>query len=130
MTNFSLWHLIIIGAICYIAYMVLKWLRRLLKRDRTHPSLHRAQVIVNGYGKVVEQHSSAGGTILIDEGKLPFTKVEIKAAILRLLRASNDSKQRDVLETGYLTLADFQPLAGPTAVEADVGKTDAANMKL
>jgi hypothetical protein len=67
--------------------------------------------IVSEYGAVIEQtHGRLNG--IVSAEILPYSKQQIKAALIQaayLLK--DDPKQLEVLRSGYVALADFQPNA-------------------
>lgn len=63
----------------------------------------RAEAIINAYGAVMMREAST----VSDERDLPFTKAEIKEAILFGIAATADPKMIDMLKAGYVTLADY-----------------------
>jgi hypothetical protein len=73
--------------------------------------------IVNEYGAVLEDEKDSG--VLCRESKLPYSIAEIKSAIFEALKAvdPSDSKSRNALETGYISLASFV-----SDKDAEVGK--------
>jgi len=64
--------------------------------------------LIQEYGGCMERY--AGSTA--DTSVLPAPKERIKQAILTALLAANDQKIRDILECGYLGLANFQDGVG------------------
>lgn len=126
MSSFSLWHLIILGVIAYVAYSIF---RRPSKATHTsHASLQaairEAELIISAYGKTLEHLGPTPGATVADESKLPFPKERIKTAYLTALRASNDPQLRSVLKAGFVSLADFQSGVGNSNAGHDLSGVD------
>ncbi len=71
-------------------------------------SPEQALEIVCDYGALLSEPSALG--IVRDIRSLPHPKEGIKAALLTLLPLTEDAQMREHLRSGYVLLADFQPL--------------------
>jgi len=78
--------------------------------------------LVRAYGAVIEATADA---LVVDEGRLPATKQEIKAAILEALQHTEDPRQRGFLKNAYMDLAMFQPGVGAEPVRLEPSPTPA-----
>ena len=65
--------------------------------------------IVNAYGGVLAEPSVLG--VVQDLRSLPYSKKDIKTALLVSLGVSTDDDVNELLKVGYLSLAQFQPLS-------------------
>jgi hypothetical protein len=67
------------------------------------------EAIVNAYGAALAEPTALG--IVRDIRTLPYSKGEIKTALILALGVTYDAAARENLRTAYITLADFQPLS-------------------
>lgn len=67
--------------------------------------------ILRAYGDILETSTNGPGTVA-DVKALPFSKHEIKDAIIRGLQNSPDENTKNILINGYLFLADWQEDVG------------------
>lgn len=65
--------------------------------------------IIVSYGTALEL---SGNAIVIDESKLPYTKQEIKDAIIEALTKPQTSQDKDMLKGAYLQLSTWQKNVG------------------
>ena len=65
--------------------------------------------IVNAYGTVLAEPSALG--VVRDARSLPYSKSEIKKALLVAPGVVRDSPLREQLRAGYISLGDFQRLS-------------------
>jgi hypothetical protein len=59
--------------------------------------------IVQAYGKRLETSAPAPGTVA-DVNKLPYTKQQIKEALIAVLRSTDDPQMKEYLKIGYIQL--------------------------
>lgn len=129
MGGLEVWHWIVAGLLINIVYILINkptQVKVLTDNDKA-PLLSQAELIINAYGKTLEYLGPVPGSSVADEQKLPFPKAQIKSAIIFAIRANPDKKQQEILKTGYLCLADFQPGVGSKNIgfellPADVSK--------
>jgi len=69
--------------------------------------------IIHAYGAILEE-TQIGLGVVADVKELPFSKKQIKDAIILALQNSNDSKINNDLINGYIALADWQENVGET----------------
>jgi hypothetical protein len=67
------------------------------------------QNIVTAYGAALAEPTAMG--LPRDARSLPYTKTDIKVALLIALRATTDPAMRNSLEAAFVSLADFQELS-------------------
>ena len=63
--------------------------------------------IVNAYYSVLKDRERFG--VAAPQSMLPFTRGEIKSALIAAIRETNDPVEKERLKTGYISLADFIP---------------------
>lgn len=129
MNSFSLWHFIILGCVVYVAYLIFRGIWKLLRsRKPSAPTASKeTELIINAYGKALEHLAPTPGTVA-DESKLPFSKPQIKAAILIALKETNDMHQKKILKFAFVQLADFQPDIGSKNIGLDFSGVDVARL--
>lgn len=81
-----------------------------------------AERIVRDYGAVLK-FCPVPGTVA-DVQELPYPKERIKQALVFALKATADSKIRESLKIGYISLACWQEGVGPSRLGIDVTKMD------
>jgi hypothetical protein len=86
----------------------------------------RALEIVQRYGAVLETSAPASGRVA-DVTRLPFPKDEIKEALIVAMKATSDSKTRDMLKCAYIQLADWQVGVGDSDVGLDMSKVGSSD---
>lgn len=79
--------------------------------------------IVQVYGNILETSAPAPGTVA-DASKLPYTKQQIKDAIVAALRINNDPQMKEHLKVGYIQLSDWQEGVGDSNQGLDVSSLD------
>lgn len=79
--------------------------------------------IVQAYGNTLETAAPAPGTVA-DINKLPYTKKQIKEAIITALRSTGDSQMKEHLKVAYIQLSDWQEGVGETNQGLDVSALD------
>lgn len=83
------------------------------KLENLKPNENNFFKIVQAYGKVLEE-SQIGLGIVADVKELPFSKEQIKKAIVLAIKNTDDIKIKEQLKVGYLSLADWQENVGET----------------
>ena len=63
--------------------------------------------IIHSYGEILENNAPIPGTVA-DINKLPYSKQEIKNAIIQALKTMDDPKMKEYLKGGYIMLSDWQ----------------------
>lgn len=126
MGGFEFWHLIIIGLLINVVYALINNPKKVkvLPGNDEASLLSQAELIINAYGKTLEYLGPIPGSSVADEQKLPFPKSQIKSAIIFALRANPDKKRQEILKTGYLFLADFQPGVGIKNIGFELSQAD------
>ncbi len=84
-----------------------KLFNRLLGRGANEAPDDATLEIMRAYGAVMQQQA-AGQAGLGDCEELPYTKEEIKAAIIATMQSSGDKDTREMLKAGYVYLASWQ----------------------
>lgn len=79
--------------------------------------------VVQAYGKTLETAAPVPGTVA-DSKKLPYTKQEIKNAIMAALRSSDDLQMKEHFKFGYIQLSDWQDGVGESDQALDVSALD------
>ena len=79
-------------------------------------STAEAEKIIHAYGAAMTSRKS----LYADAAELPYPKATIKMALLIGIAATQDKKARELLKTGYVTLADWQEGIGPGPHNLDV----------
>jgi len=79
--------------------------------------------IVQAYGSILEASAPVPGTVA-DVSQLPYTKQEIKDAIVSALRMTEDPQIKEHLKVGYIQLADWQEGVGEANQGLDVSAID------
>lgn len=79
--------------------------------------------IIQRYGAVLEHDSPAPGCVA-DESKLPYSKANIKEALIIGLRATADRQMKKFLQAGYVQLADWQEGVGDSSIGIDLTNID------
>jgi hypothetical protein len=79
--------------------------------------------IVQAYGKILETSAPAPGTVA-DVNKLPYTKQQIKEALIAVLRSTDDPQMKEYLKIGYIQLADWQEGVGESNQGLDLSNID------
>lgn len=79
--------------------------------------------IVQAYGKILETSAPTPGTIA-DVDKLPYTKKQIKDALIAALRSTDDPQMKEHLKVGYIQLADWQEGVGNSNQGLDLSNID------
>jgi hypothetical protein len=69
--------------------------------------------IVQAYSKVLQDQAPAAGCVA-DLKKLPYPKSKIKAALITVLRMTDDPKIKEALRIGYIYLSSWQDGVGGT----------------
>jgi len=82
-----------------------------------------SSLIVQAYGKVMETSPPAPGSIA-DATKLPYTKKQIKDALIVALRNTDDPLMKEQLKVGYIMLADWQEGVGESNIGLDLSNID------
>ncbi|MBT4764836.1 hypothetical protein HOO14_07560 [bacterium] len=75
--------------------------------------------IVQAYGKTLETNAPTPGAVA-DVSKLPYTKQQIKSAIIEALRSTEDSQMKEFLKVGYIQLSDWQEGVGEAGQGVDL----------
>ena len=83
------------------------------KLETLEPNENNFIKIVQAYGKVLEE-SQIGLGIVADIKELPFSKEQIKKAIIFAINNTDDVKMKEQLKVGYISLADWQENVGET----------------
>ena len=113
------WRFALIPA-AYSAYTAFQSISATLITTRLEGQKSNTEVsnteIVQAYGKTLETNAPTPGTVA-DVNKLPYTKQQIKSAIIEALRSTDDSQMKEALKVGYIQLSDWQEGVG----EADQG---------
>lgn len=93
-----------------LSYYVIKKIRE-HKAKKVDESIIPDEVVIQHYGKVLEEKSTGG--IFKCKSSLPFTEERIKVALINGARSIvSDKTKNDLLEhlkVGYMSLADFLP---------------------
>ncbi len=84
-----------------------KLFNRLLGRGGDEAPDAATLEIMRAYGAVMQQQA-AGQVGLGDSEELPYTKEEIKGAIIASMQSTGDSDTREMLKAGYVYLASWQ----------------------
>lgn len=79
--------------------------------------------ILQSYGKILETAAPAPGTVA-DVNKLPYTKQQIKKAIIAALRSTGDSQMKEHLKVAYIVLSNWQEGVGEVNRGLDVSALD------
>lgn len=95
----------------------------LLKREDIRHTLKQAEKIVHEYAASILSEISTSRSIIAAD-RLPYPKKLIKLALILWLHLETDQKQREVLKSGYLGLADWQEGVGNEPVGLDMTKID------
>lgn len=88
-------------------------------------SAQSAVEIIQRFCAVLEHEAPAPGCVA-DASKLPFPKDRIRQALIIGLRASSDSKMKEMLKVAFLELANWQPGVGTSDIGLDTSKLDMA----
>lgn len=88
--------------------------------ESTDPEFVR---IVQAYGSFLETSAPIPGTVA-DVNKLPYTKQQIKDAIVAALHISEDPQMKEHLKAGYIQLSDWQEGVGESNQGVDVSALD------
>ena len=130
MGGFEIWHWVIAGILIWIVYLLINRSRqvKLSPANDVTSLLTRAELIINAYGKTLENLGPIPGSSVADEQKLPFPKAQIKSAIIFALRVNPDKKQQEILKTCYLFLADFQPGVGMKNIGFELSPADVSTL--
>lgn len=67
--------------------------------------------VIEAYGEVLSTRAPRPGCVA-DESELPFSKHVIKAALAAELQTVSDPRLKDLLKTGFVSLAMWQPGIG------------------
>jgi len=116
-------------AICVCAYQVFRlspgWNKNAGESSAfvvsTEPITDRGaddHALIGAYGAAIGEHAEGGG-VVSDVRKLPTSKSKLRAALLRLIKSSDDAEQAEYLRNAYLLLAEFQPDVGSQVIEID-----------
>lgn len=79
--------------------------------------------IVQAYGNTLETAAPTPGTVA-DANKLPYTKQQIKEAIVSALRSTDDAQTKEYLKIGYIQLSDWQEGVGESNQGLDMSVLD------
>lgn len=79
--------------------------------------------VVQAYGKILETSAPVPGTV-DDAEKLPYSKQQIKEAIVAALRSTDDPQTKEHLKVGYIQLSDWQEGVGESDQGFDVSALD------
>lgn len=99
------------------------WLQEYTGSATKQSEAHDAMDVIQAYGKALETDAPAPGCVA-DEGKLPYTKDTIKAAIVAGLKDTTDDHIKDLLKAGYIQLSQWQPGVGLTNQGLDLASFD------
>lgn len=92
------------------------------RRTPDAPMPHqRAQEIIQKYGAILENGAPAPGCVA-DASKLPFSKGQIKEALVIGLKATTDTKMKEMLKVAYIQLADWQDGVGSSDQGIDLSR--------
>jgi hypothetical protein len=79
-----------------------------LNRDKSGSGAPAGSLdIVNAYYSVLKDRERFG--VAAPQSMLPFTREEIKSALITAIRETNEPEERERLKTWYISLADFIP---------------------
>lgn len=79
--------------------------------------------IIQAYGKTLETEAPTPGSVA-DASKLPYTKQQIKTAIIAALSSMDDPQMKEHLKVAYIQLSDWQEGVGETNQGLDVSAID------
>lgn len=100
-------------------------LARIFGRAKRAPdapiSQQQAVEIIQKYGAILENGAPAPGCVA-DASKLPFSKAQIKEALVTGLKATTDSKMKGMLKVAYIHLADWQDGVGSADQGLDLSR--------
>lgn len=83
----------------------------------------RAETIIQAYGAILETRAPSPGCVA-DVTKLPFSKQEIKDALVLGLKTTTNPQTRDLLKIGCIHLPDWQDGVGEEDQGLDPSKLD------
>ncbi|MBT4795879.1 MAG: hypothetical protein HON83_05575 [Candidatus Marinimicrobia bacterium] len=99
------------------------WLQQYSKNGSVDLPSNKIEIIVQAYGGVLENSAPVPGCVS-DSKNLPYSKQEIKQALIAALKLSADPKIKEYLKTGYIGLADWQDGVGDSEQGLDVSTLD------
>lgn len=102
---------------------ILSWLSR-RKAHSEQSDRATSQEIVADYGRMLESAPAPIG-VVADVDELPYSKEEIKKAILTLLVIIEDLEIQKILCEAYYSLASWQPGVGPKRLGIDLTEYNA-----
>ncbi len=82
-----------------------------------------AFTIVGNYGEILEKSAPAPGCAA-DVKKLPYPKKEIKEALIKVLKNTDDPQMKEHLKIGYISLSNWQEGVGEKDQGVDFSKID------
>jgi hypothetical protein len=86
-------------------------------------SVPEEKKIVSEFGAFLESNQPTPGTVA-DASKLPFPKDVIKESLVKCIKAEKDPQMKEVFQSAYIMLADWQEGVGETNVGLDVTNFD------
>jgi len=83
---------------------------------------NKLQEIIESYGQSLEAKAKTTFSVA-DESKLPYTKSEIKKAIIIALSVAEDPQLKEHLKISYINLSDWQKGVGEEDILYDIDVT-------